>query len=78
MDMESVETREETAYYEWGTTKDDDDSDDKSHDELRRRQDITQAPNTPAGDMTFEGMFIRTISLHLFIDLIARILMYVS
>lgn len=50
------EDREETVFYEWGTTKDDDDSDEKGHDELKKRQDITSTPNSPAANATFEGM----------------------
>jgi hypothetical protein len=48
--------REQTAFYEWGTTKDDDTPEDKGHDELRKRQDSTLSPNTTAGNMTFEGL----------------------
>lgn len=63
------QNREETVYYEWGTSKDDDDSDDKSHDGLRRRQNTTRALDTAAGNATFEGMSMHPISLHLFIPL---------
>jgi hypothetical protein len=47
--------REETAFYEWGTTKDDDTPVDKDHDELLKRPESTLSPNTIAGNLTFEG-----------------------
>jgi hypothetical protein len=47
--------REETVFYEWGTTKDDDPPVDKGHDELLTHTESTLSPSTTAGNLTFEG-----------------------
>jgi hypothetical protein len=47
--------REETAFYGWGTTKDDDSPVDKDHDELLKRPESTLSLNTAAGSLPFEG-----------------------
>lgn len=44
--------REQTVFYEWGTTKDDDEGDElPAHDELEKRQTV----NSTVANMTFEG-----------------------
>ena len=52
--------REETAFYEWGTTKDDDPPVNKDHDELLNYPESTLSPNTIAGNLTFEGSYNKT------------------
>ncbi|GAM42228.1 ankyrin repeat-containing protein [Talaromyces pinophilus] len=47
--------REETVFYEWGTTKDNNLPGESDHDKLKRRQDITAPLNTQAANDTFEG-----------------------
>lgn len=52
--------REETVFYEWGTTKDDDNPVAKDHDELLKYPERTLSPNTIAGNLTFEGSYNKT------------------